>query len=442
VSTSRFDSLVASVRRGDGAVRRVDYAGALLIAAAVAIGGEAHADGLAAHETPTGLRLTGLINTCDCVYLYEDEAGNQWGELRLAADVLAPDVIDAWKTSTLTDDHPDVFVTPENWSAHARGSLGSDVRAAEDRKGTLADIAVNDATLIAKVKAGKRGLSCGYGCTLVEESGEHNGVAYKFRQTAYVPNHVSVVDEPRGAGCEFIVDGVRSVRPRPREQEPQPNEDNVKTKDAKIMIGEAEVEVPEEVAAMVAELKAKVEEQGAKLAELSAAGDAEAPVVPPVEEPPPVADSKAKQSTDALEVRLAQLEDVNRKLAAENARNADSIGPRVDARVRLTADARKVLGDKISLDGKTDREIKVAVVKEVTPTAAKLLTADAADSTVDVAFAGAMEFHARTADSGAALAALTRGAPVPMNRDGADLNIIYAQSMDSLRMKAPAEARN
>lgn len=452
--SSRFDSLVASVRRGDGAVRRVDYAGT--IAVALACGDaptlERHADAIEAYETPTGLRLDGLINTCDCVYVYQDEDGNEWGELRLAEDYLTPEVLAAWRLSALTNDHPDVFVTPENWADFAVGTLGSNVRASSDGKGTLADIAVNDAATIAAVKAGKKGLSCGYGCTLVEEAGEFNGVPYKFRQTNPVPNHVSVVDEPRGAGCEFIVDGVRSVRPRPHAE--QPNQDGNKMKrDGKIMIGEAEVEVPDEVAAEFERLKAKVEEQGAKLAELSAAGDADEPVPAtpaPVEDPMPMDakcgpmdSAKVKvHSTDALAVRLAQLEEQNRKLAADAAKAKD-IGARVRASVKLIGDAGKVLGPKVSLDSMSDREIKIAVVSAVTPVAAKMLTADSSDATVDFAYAGALEFHARNADSGAALEALTRGAPVPMNRDATDLNAIYQQCMDALRMKTnQPEARN
>jgi hypothetical protein len=451
----RFDALVASVRRGDAAVRRVDYAGPLAVTLACgdAPTPERHADAITAYETPTGLRLDGLINTCDCVYLYEDEDGNQWGELRLAEDYLTPQVIDAWKLASLTNDHPEVFVTPDNWSEYAVGTLGSNVRASADAKGTLADIAVNDAATIAAVKAGKKGLSCGYGCTLVEESGEYNGVAYKFRQTKPEPNHVSVVDEPRGAGCEFIVDGVRSVRPRPQAEQPNEDEKNMK-KDAKIMIGEAEHEVPDEVAAMVAELKAKVEEQGAKLAELAAGGDAEEPVPPPVAaEEAPMADSKAKPkaqpedrfSNDALAVRLAMLEEQNRKLTADAAAGRD-IGQRVSARVRLVADAAKVLGPKVALDEKSDRDIKIAVVAEVTPVAAKLLTEDSTDKTIDVAYSQALEFHARSQDSSAQLSALTRGAPQHQRGEAVDLNAIAQQSMDSLRTnvnrtRMPAQER-
>jgi hypothetical protein len=458
-ASSRFDALVASVRRGDAEVRRVDYAGPLAITLACGDAPtlERHADAITAHETPTGLRLDGLINTCDCVYLYEDEDGNQWGELRLAEDVLAPEVLAAWQLCALTDDHPEVFVTPDNWTEIAKGTLGSNVRAADDNTGTLADIAVNDAGLITKVKpalsgmGGKKGLSCGYGCTLVEESGEYNGVPYKFRQTAYVPNHVSVVDEPRGAGCEFIVDGVRSVRPRPQAEQPNEDEKNMK-KDAKIMIGEAEHEVPDEVAAEFAAMKAKVEEQGAKLAELAAGGDAEEPVVPPVAaEEAPMADSKAKPkaqpedrfSNDALAVRLAMLEEQNKKLTADAAAGRD-IGQRVSARVRLVADAAKVLGPKVALDEKSDRDIKIAVVAEVTPAAAKMLTADAADSTVDVAYSQALEFFARSQDSSAQLQALTRGAPQHNRGEAVDLNAIAQASMDSLRTnfnRKPASAR-
>ena len=444
---SHFDSLTAAVRRGDGTVRRRDYAGA--IALALACGDaptlERNTDAIEAYETPTGLRLDGLINTCDVVYLYQDEDGNEWGELRLAKDVLAPDVLKAWGLSSLTDDHPDVFVTPDNWTEHARGTVGENVRAAADNKGTLANIMVSDAELIAKVKAGKKGLSCGYGCTLVEEVGELNGVPYKFRQTAYEPNHVSVVDEPRGVGCEFIVDGVRSVRPRPVST--QPNEDDTKMKrDAKIMIGEAEVEVPDEVAAEFAALKAKVEEQGAKLAELAAAGDADEPVPAPpaAEEKPPMADAKDQtRAMDALKIRLAQVEEVNAKLAADAKANAD-IGTRVSARVRLIGDAGKVLGPKLSLvEDKSDREIKIAVVQAVTPVTGKMLTADSADSSIDIAYTGALEFHARSMDSSSELAGIVRAAPHYNRNEAVDLNAVYANAMDSLRKKpAHEEARS
>jgi hypothetical protein len=426
-------------------VRRVDYIGRVVMEGSTLTW--SRTDGVAAYETPTGLRLDGVINTCDCVYQYEDEAGNTWGELRLAADVQDPAVLKAWGLSPLTDDHPDVWVTPENWDEFAVGTLGSNVRV--DGTATLADIAVNAAETIAKVKAGKVGLSCGYGCTLVPEEGELNGVPYKFRQTAYVPNHVSIVDEPRGEGCEFVIDGVRSVRSRPmtpnKDSESEPmktptpkNEDKAGSKpkpDAKIMIGEAEMEVPDEVAAMIAELKAKVEEQGAKLAELSAAGDAEPPP-PPVEQPQPAMDSAKKPAptSDAAEVERAMLRERNAQLEAKLASlTGDGLDIRVSARSALMSQARSVLGEKAALDGKSNREIKVAVVSAIAPETAKTLDGKSEDA-VDTAYTMAIGMHSRANDSSADLLALARGHFVPQSKP-VDLNTLFSDNLNSLRIQ-------
>lgn len=457
--TSRLDAQSGAAKRGD-AVRRVDYCGRVQYvgeaASAVPV-----TDAVSAFESSDGfLRMTGRINGTG-VYQYEDEDGNTWGELRLAEHVFADAVLAGWKLSPLTDDHPDEFVTADNWATLAKGGLGSDVRPDEAREYTLADIGCNDADLITKVKAGKTALSCGYLTKLVEQPGEFNGVPYRFVQTEYQPNHVSVVDEARGPGCEFVIDGVRSVRSRPTSEQPQGDSKmSDKTKppkgdknDAKIMIGEAEVEVPDEVAKMIADLQAKVMEQGAELAKLQGEGDADPVVEEPAAAAPmdgdmPKPDSKkpvpaARKSTDALEARMLMLEEENRKLQADAKAANDSLGPKVDARVALISKAKTVLGDKVSLDGKSDTEIKQLVIAEVAPDTAKALIGKSTDA-VETAYAMSLNMHARSKDSSAALLAATGHANIggAFHQAGqTDLNAIYAESMDALRMK-PVGARN
>lgn len=206
-----------------------------------------------------------------------------------------------------------------------------------------------------------------------------------------------------------------------------------------------EGEMPDDVAdlkAMVAALMAKVEEQGAKLAALSAEGDADEPAPPaepPVEAAPmdgemPKPDSKGKpvKSTDALEARLLMLEDENKKLAAKVAEDAKSLGPKVDARVNLISRASKVLGNDVSLDGKSDTEIKRLVIAKVAPTVDKALAGKSTDA-VDTAFDMALEQHARSMDSSAELLAVTTGARPVRTTDGVDLNAAAKAAMDSLK---------
>ena len=444
--SARLDAMRASSKRGDS-VRRVDYCGAVAMAS-----NDLRADEIGAYATADGrLRLDGVINTCDCVYTYEDADGNTWGELRVADEVLAPGVLSAWQQAPLTDDHPDVFVTPENWTELVRGHLGSNVRPNGARTATLADIAVCSADLIVKVEAGKKALSCGYQTTLVEEEGELNGIPYSFRQTAYVPNHVSVVDVARGPGCEFVIDGVRSVRSRP-----QPNGDSemkkkptdVNATDAKIMIpSEVEVDVPDEAAKLIADLQARIAELEAGGGEVEEMAEGEAPAVdadvPMVEEPKPMEAAAAApaamdaarksaadaKTVDAMAARLAFLE-------AQNTELRDSFSGNVDARVKLISKAREVLGDRVELDGKSDGAIKRAIVIKISPSMKSPLDGKSADY-LEAAYTMALDHRAKTMDSSGKLLALTGhatiGKPVVDAASKPDLNKLRAATMDSLR---------
>lgn len=196
-------------QRSDSRVRRVDFAGMIGL---VTDGAAPSPSGISAVRMADGrLRLTGRINSCDVVYEYEDANGERWGELRIAEHVFADDVLAAWQLAPLTDDHPSCFVTPDNYVSLAIGSLGSNVRPDDAREYTLADIAVGAASAIRKIELGKTALSCGYSCERIAESGTHKGVQYSYIQTNYIPNHVSLVGDARGPGCEFIIDGIKSI---------------------------------------------------------------------------------------------------------------------------------------------------------------------------------------------------------------------------------------
>lgn len=415
------------------------------------------ADSIGAYETTDGLRLEGRINGCG-VYRYEDEEGNSWGELRLPEHVFAEPVLDGWKISTLTDDHPDEWVTPDNYAALTKGGLGSNVRPDDAKRWTLADIAVKDAGLIAKVKGGKTALSCGYLTKLVEQSGEYEGEPYDFIQTEIEPNHVSVVDEARGPGCEFVIDGVRSIRSRPSQQQKQTGDGaDVKTQkikipknganaDGTVMVGEAEVEVPDEVAKLIEDLKAKVMEQGAELAKLQGEGDADPPAADPAaaekEVPPMAADAKntpkpaptPAPNTDAADAKMAFLAAEVERLSGELKASKDGFGQSVSARVALLTTARDILGPTAALDSMPDISIKRAVVAKVSPSMTKAMDGKSADF-VEAAYAMALEAHAKTKDSSGALLELTgRASLAPtQQRQAIDLNQAYAKAKDSLR---------
>jgi hypothetical protein len=379
-----------------------------------------------AYETPDGfLRLEGRINGCG-VYEYEDQDGNRWGELRLPEHVFAQSTLDGWKLCILTDDHPADFVTPDNAGRLAVGSLGSNVRPDSAREYTLADMTANVRSYIDKVRAGKRGLSCGYSCVPIEKPGVFNGVHYRYIQTSIIPNHVSGVDDPRGPGCGFVVDGIRSLT----QADGTKHMKNANKTDRMIMIGTAEMEVPDAAAAEIEALRAKVEEQAAKLAELSVDEDlviepGESEVAPVAAAPMAAApkDSKGNKGNTTTDARLAFLE-------ASRTQDAAAFGQAVSARVELLDNARAILGASVKLAGHTDQAIQRAIVVKMAPTMKPQLDGKSAEY-VAAAYAMAIEAHVANKDSSGRLMALTgHGQLGTFDASSAafDLDAVYADS--------------
>lgn len=101
----------------------------------------------------------------------------------------------------VTDDHPTEPVTADNWKRHARGTI---MGVARDGEYQAFDILLTDAETIAKVDAGKRELSNGYGAEL--EFGQFtapDGTICDARQSKITGgNHCALVDRGRaGPDC-------------------------------------------------------------------------------------------------------------------------------------------------------------------------------------------------------------------------------------------------
>lgn len=107
----------------------------------------------------------------------------------------------------ITDDHPTVPVTADNWRDHSRGAIGGAVK---DGEWVRFDLAFMDAGLIGKVDAGKVELSGGYACDVSFESGTtDDGQAFDAVQRNIRFNHLAVVDKAR-AGPEARIGDAKS----------------------------------------------------------------------------------------------------------------------------------------------------------------------------------------------------------------------------------------
>ncbi len=161
------------------------------------------------HKTPEGYLLcvsvpiarTGLME-----YLPEEVpeeiAEHAHGKIvqvyRLEADVFAPETMASFEGKPLTLEHPDSFVTPENWQELAVG-LVLHVRrgAGEESDLLLADLLVTNKEAIKRIESGElREVSCGYDADYEEVA------AGTGKQTNIIGNHLALVPHGRcGARC-------------------------------------------------------------------------------------------------------------------------------------------------------------------------------------------------------------------------------------------------
>lgn len=109
-----------------------------------------------------------------------------------------------------------------------------------------------------------------------------------------------------------------------------------------------------------------------------------------------LAETKTRADKAEADRDVAQTELTKERQARKDA--DDSIAPRVRARVALETAALAVLGREVKLDGMTDRDIRVAVVKRVD---AIDLDASRSDAYVEARYDSALE---RAEKAGSALA--------------------------------------
>jgi hypothetical protein len=118
-------------------------------------------------------------------------------------EVFSRDAVHSFLLKPVTNDHPSVAVTADNWTKYARG-----VNAGAMRDGDFLafDLVLMDAAAIADVDAGKRELSNGYTSELViATDGKHpDGTACDAWQTNIRGNHVALVKAGRaGPECRI-----------------------------------------------------------------------------------------------------------------------------------------------------------------------------------------------------------------------------------------------
>jgi len=122
---------------------------------------------------------------------------------RPETEVFSADTLRSFSHVPVTNDHPNVAVTAENWKDFAVGEASTEVL--RDGEKMRIPLVLKDKSVIADVKNGKRELSAGYSCELVGEDGiAPDGTPYQAKQVNIRANHIAVVKHGR-AGSEFRI---------------------------------------------------------------------------------------------------------------------------------------------------------------------------------------------------------------------------------------------
>lgn len=278
-------------------------------------------------RTPQGgIRATANL-TRTGVFLYQTSDGKPFRELRHPEEVFQEDSLATLKGAPLTIGHPGM-VTTENWKDVSVGHVADDVRA--NGQFVTATVLIQDAKTCAAIESGElRELSCGYEVELELGEGEFEGEHYDAAQRNPRYNHVALggTDWGRaGRDVRIVLDAAYAhAMPTSGQRTDAPTNDS-KDLDA-----------------------ARADANDARKERDSARAD--------------LANEKKRADTLEAERDSARkdADDAKKKLEDQAKGEAE----RVDSRVELVTNARKVLGDKYDAKGKTDREVREAALKHL-----------------------------------------------------------------------------
>jgi uncharacterized protein len=118
-------------------------------------------------------------------------------------EVFNPESMASFAHRPVTNDHPSVSVTSENWKKYAVGQTADEIR--RDGDYLRVPLMVSDEASIADIESGKRELSAGYGCELEFVKGvTPEGQTYDAVQRNIRDNHVAIVKAGRaGKECRI-----------------------------------------------------------------------------------------------------------------------------------------------------------------------------------------------------------------------------------------------
>lgn len=263
------------------------------------------------------------------VQVYTRTDGTKVREYRPKSEVFDAKSLETFRGRPVTNNHPPAMLDATNATEYAVGAVLETPR--QDGQWMVASLSIYDATTVKAMEAGKVQVSNGYDADIVDEPGTTpEGEHYDAIQTKIEGNHVAIVQNARaGKDAAVRMDALAQTDDAPHRS------DVMNLEQALAALAKAQ----QELGATTARADSAEKERDAQKARADAA-TAER------DSHKERADKSDKARTDA-----------------ESAQPA-----RIKARVALEGGARSILDaeDCKDLDAKSDREIKLAVIKHVT----------------------------------------------------------------------------
>jgi hypothetical protein len=248
-------------------------------------------------------------------------------------EVFSTDSLGTYAHKPVTNDHPPVPVTADNWKEYSVGFVGDEV--ARDGEHVRIPLMLADAKAIEALDSGKAELSAGYACQLDWTSGTTpEGQAYDAIQRDIKINHVALVDQGR-AGSARIGD---RVAPDAGSNPPQPQKDaTMSDKTLKtVTVDGLSIEVTDQGAQVIAKLQAQIADAKRKEDEY---------------------EEEKKRDREEMEKKDGEIAALQKQIPT-----GDALDALVAERTALIGDAKAVLGAQFDAKGKSAEAIRREVV--------------------------------------------------------------------------------
>lgn len=308
--------------------------------------------------TPEGFLIAKGKVTRTGVLNYKKPDGSLFRQLRLPEEVFKDSSMKTLEFKPVTLEHPFEMVDSSNARTVARGMVAG--KPIQEGDFLTAPLVITDKQAIESLQNGDtKELSCGYWCDLEEKPGVYKGESYDAIQRNITYNHVALTKKGRaGPDVRVQLDSEETkVFIQDVEETATPNNTGGNMETVKVMLNGKEFDLPKDVAealnahcaAMEDACKSKMDEQTKAMGEKEAALASQKAESDKVQA---MADS-LKAEKEALEKKIAEHKD---------SVSQEQVNELVKQRVRVLSIASKCLDSK-TLEGKSDKDIKIEVIK-------------------------------------------------------------------------------